>query len=80
MASPKITSFPYPAQAPDQSTNHLRKCPGATCPIFWRPRLEIDRLKANLAEAEDSVKSRLEAGAEVERTHYDILPMLVNIS
>ncbi len=37
-------------------------------------RLEIDRLKANLAEAEDSVKSRLEAGAEVERgTHLATL-------
>ena len=28
-------------------------------------RLEVDRLKANLAEAEESVKSRLEAGASV---------------
>jgi len=28
-------------------------------------RMEVDRLKANLAEAEESVKSRLEAGASV---------------
>jgi len=29
-------------------------------------RLEIDRLKANLAEAEEGVRSRLEAGASVQ--------------
>ena len=29
-------------------------------------RMEVDRLKTNLAEAEESVKSRLEAGASVE--------------
>ncbi len=33
-------------------------------------RLEIDRLKANLAEAEASVKARLEAGAAVEHGVY----------
>jgi len=33
-------------------------------------RLEVDRLKANLAEAEASVKSRLEAGAAIEHGVY----------
>ena len=33
-------------------------------------RMEVDRLKTNLAEAEASVKSRLEAGAAVEHGVY----------
>ena len=33
-------------------------------------RMEVDRLKANLAEAESSVKARLEAGAAIEQGVY----------
>ncbi len=61
MATPKITPFPSPAQVhkPPQEITQ------GDLSYILATRLEVDRLKANLAEAEESVKSRLEAGASV---------------
>ncbi len=65
MANSNLTVFPTPVQAP-QTVQTPQTITQGDLSYILATRLEIDRLKANLAEAEKSVKSRLKAGASVE--------------
>ena len=65
MATPKITPFPSPAQVPETPHKPPQEITQGDLSYILATRMEVDRLKANLAEAEESVKSRLEAGASV---------------
>ena len=66
MATPKITPFPSPAQVPEPPHRPPQEITQGDMSYILATRLEIDRLKANLAEAEKSLRSRLEAGASVQ--------------
>ena len=69
MANSNLTVFPNPAQAP-LTIQTPQEITQSDLSYILATRLEIDRLKANLAEAEASVKTWLEAGAAVEHGVY----------
>ena len=66
MATPKITPFPSPAQVPETPHKLPQEVTQGDLSYILATRMEVDRIKANLAEAEASAKARLEAGAAVE--------------
>ena len=66
MATPKITPFPSPKQVPETPHKPPQEITQGDLSYILATRMEVDRLKTNLAEAEESVKSRLEAGASVQ--------------
>ncbi len=65
MATPKVIPFPSTAQVPPTIQIPQEITQGDLSYIL-ATRLEIQRLKTNLTEAEESLKFRLEAGARVE--------------
>ena len=65
MATTKVIPFPSTAQVPPTIQSPQEVSQGDLSFIL-ATRLEIQRLKANLTEAEESLKLRLEAGAQVE--------------
>ncbi len=69
MATTKVIPFPSTAQVPPTIQTPQEITQGDLSYIL-ATRLEVDRLKANLAEAEVSVKAQLEAGAAVEHGVY----------
>ncbi len=70
MATAKIVPFPSPTQVPETFPGAPQEVTQGDLSYILATRLEVDRLKGLLAEAEASVKSRLEAGAAVEHGVY----------
>ena len=60
MANSNLTVFPTPVQAP-QTVQTPQEVSQGDLSYILATRLEVERLKANLTEAEASVKARLEA-------------------
>ncbi len=69
MATSKITPFPTSQQVQPLPKPPQEVTQGDLSYIL-ATRMEVDRLKGLLAEAEQSVKSRLEAGAAIEHGVY----------
>ncbi len=69
MANSNLTVFPTPVQAP-QTVQTPQEVSQGDLSYILATRMEVERLKALLTEAEASVKSRLEAGAAVEHGVY----------
>ena len=65
MATPKVIPFPSTAQVPP-TTHTPQEITQGDLSYILATRLEIQRLKTNLTEAEESLKFRLEAGARVD--------------
>ncbi len=65
MATAKVIPFPSTAQVPPTIQTPQEITQGDLSYIL-ATQLEIQRLKANLTEAEESLKFRLKAGARVE--------------
>ena len=67
MATPKITPFPFPKQVPETIPKPPQEITQGDLSFILATRMEVERLKYLLTEAEASVKARLEAGAAVEQ-------------
>ena len=65
MANSNLTVFPTPVQAP-QTVQTPQEITQGDLSYILATRLEVERLKGLLTEAEASVKARLEAGAALE--------------
>ena len=65
MATTKVIPFPSTAQVP-QTIQTPQEITQGDLSYILATRLEIQRFKANLTEAEESLKFRLKAGAQVE--------------
>ena len=68
-ATSKLTVLPIPPQAP-QVVQTPQEITQGDLSYILATRLEVERLKGLLTEAEASVKARLEAGAAVEHGVY----------